>query len=367
MDRMWAEPGSGNGNVLSEMGIRLVVVLSRTVSYHRISSHIIASRLIISLRPHSPSRSNNNNSYHRRERRRVERPTDLKHVVGKYASRFIGYQQHDAHEFLRFFVDGLHEDLNRVRDKPAYEEIKDVEGEDEGDRSQRWWDHFCRRNDSRVKDIFGGQLRSEVTCKECGNKSVAYDPIFDISVPIPKSGKKRERQNKARSRYSYSYVSEDSSSNNNGTRPSVTDCLAEFAREEEIPDSYVCPKCKCVTPVSKRMAVVRCPSVLVLHVKVSFNRTSPVRAREEQRERRGRAEQHNRNRNRKEQRKKAHKNSSLAEQRFSSGAYRRKKLTDSLVIDAEIDLSRFCHTESPVQPVPKVCPFCLSVFLSLFL
>ena len=48
-------------------------------------------------------------------------------TIGKYAPRFNGYQQHDAQELLAFLLDGLHEDLNRVHDKP-YVELSDSEG-----------------------------------------------------------------------------------------------------------------------------------------------------------------------------------------------------------------------------------------------
>ena len=40
------------------------------------------------------------------------------------SSRFTDFQQHDSQEFLAFLLDGLHEDLNRVHDKP-YVELKD--------------------------------------------------------------------------------------------------------------------------------------------------------------------------------------------------------------------------------------------------
>ena len=50
----------------------------------------------------------------------AEKPTKLKHVIGVTASRFIGYEQHDAQEFLRFFIDALHDDLNLVINKPKY-------------------------------------------------------------------------------------------------------------------------------------------------------------------------------------------------------------------------------------------------------
>lgn len=51
----------------------------------------------------------------------------LQWTIGKYAPRFNGYQQHDAQELLAFLLDGLHEDLNRVHDKP-YVELSDSEG-----------------------------------------------------------------------------------------------------------------------------------------------------------------------------------------------------------------------------------------------
>ena len=48
-------------------------------------------------------------------------------TIGKYAPRFNGFQQHDSQELLAFLLDGLHEDLNRVHDKP-YVELKDSDG-----------------------------------------------------------------------------------------------------------------------------------------------------------------------------------------------------------------------------------------------
>lgn len=47
--------------------------------------------------------------------------------VGHFASQFLGYQQHDSQELLSFLLDGLHEDLNRVKNK-EYIELKDADG-----------------------------------------------------------------------------------------------------------------------------------------------------------------------------------------------------------------------------------------------
>lgn len=47
--------------------------------------------------------------------------------VGRFAPQFSGYQQQDSHELLAFLLDGLHEDLNRIRKKP-YIPLKDANG-----------------------------------------------------------------------------------------------------------------------------------------------------------------------------------------------------------------------------------------------
>lgn len=49
-------------------------------------------------------------------------------VIGRFAPRFGGYSQQDSQEFLGFLLDGLHEDLNRVKNKP-YTETPDETGE----------------------------------------------------------------------------------------------------------------------------------------------------------------------------------------------------------------------------------------------
>ena len=50
-------------------------------------------------------------------------PRNFKQAVGRFAPQFSGYQQQDL---LTFLLDGLHEDLNRIKQKP-YIELKDSE------------------------------------------------------------------------------------------------------------------------------------------------------------------------------------------------------------------------------------------------
>lgn len=51
----------------------------------------------------------------------------LQTQVGRFAPQFSGYQQQDSQELLAFLLDGLHEDLNRVKKKP-YLTLRDAEG-----------------------------------------------------------------------------------------------------------------------------------------------------------------------------------------------------------------------------------------------
>lgn len=45
-------------------------------------------------------------------------PAALKRAISRFAPMFSGYMQHDAGELINYLLDGLHEDLNRVYDKP---------------------------------------------------------------------------------------------------------------------------------------------------------------------------------------------------------------------------------------------------------
>lgn len=43
-------------------------------------------------------------------------------MIGEFAPRFNGYSQQDSQELTSFLLDGLHEDLNRIKKKPYVEE-----------------------------------------------------------------------------------------------------------------------------------------------------------------------------------------------------------------------------------------------------
>merc|ERR1719151_593458 len=111
-------------------------------------------------------------------------PRAFKMAVGRFAPQFSGYQQQDSQELLTFLLDGLHEDLNRIRSKP-YVEMADSDGKPDHEVATEAWDNYKKRNDSVILDIFHGLLKSTVVCPECPKVSVTFDPMCYLSLPLP--------------------------------------------------------------------------------------------------------------------------------------------------------------------------------------
>uniref|UniRef100_A0A665UBA3 Ubiquitin carboxyl-terminal hydrolase n=1 Tax=Echeneis naucrates TaxID=173247 RepID=A0A665UBA3_ECHNA len=113
-------------------------------------------------------------------------PRVFKTKVGHFASQFLGYQQHDSQELLSFLLDGLHEDLNRVKNK-EYIELRDADGRPDQEVAEEAWRNHRRRNDSVIVDTFHGLFKSTLVCPECHKVSVTFDPFCYLSIPLPVS------------------------------------------------------------------------------------------------------------------------------------------------------------------------------------
>lgn len=111
-------------------------------------------------------------------------PLKFRFCVTKHAPQFAGGGQHDSQELLDWLLDTLHEDLNRVTDKP-YMELKDSNGRSDQIVAAESWDLHVKRNQSIIVDLFYGQLKSKVSCLTCGNESVRFDPFSLLSLPLP--------------------------------------------------------------------------------------------------------------------------------------------------------------------------------------
>ncbi|CAG9322577.1 unnamed protein product [Blepharisma stoltei] len=111
-------------------------------------------------------------------------PWKFKRALAKFAPQFSGFHQQDSQEMLSFLLDGLHEDLNRVKKKPYVSQI-DIAGLTDQDAAKAFWNVHTQRNQSIIIDLMYGQYRSEVECPECHNVSLAFDPFLMLALPIP--------------------------------------------------------------------------------------------------------------------------------------------------------------------------------------
>uniref|UniRef100_A0A673LS46 ubiquitinyl hydrolase 1 n=1 Tax=Sinocyclocheilus rhinocerous TaxID=307959 RepID=A0A673LS46_9TELE len=115
-------------------------------------------------------------------------PSKLKAIVASKASQFTGYAQHDAQEFMAFLLDGLHEDLNRIQNKP-YTETVDSDGHQDEAVAEEAWQRHKMRNDSFIVDLFQGQYKSKLVCPVCSKVSITFDPFLYLPVPLPQKQK----------------------------------------------------------------------------------------------------------------------------------------------------------------------------------
>jgi len=169
-------------------------------------------------------------------------PRLLKQTVGSFAPQFNNNFQHDSQEFCQFLMDGLHEDLNRVKNKPYVEQFEAYGMEDRLAAEESWRNHL-KRHDSIFVDYTQGMHRSHLTCPGCGRESVKFDVYSSISLPLvpPKSG---------------------------STIP-LKDCLDQFAAGEQLDEhnAWYCSNCKSHVCALKLITLWNTPDVLVLHLK----------------------------------------------------------------------------------------------------
>ena len=118
----------------------------------------------------------------------VYNPLNFFMIIGNINETFSGKNQQDAQEFLNFLIDGLHEDLNLVKDKPKIEEekIKDEK------KSKIEWLNFKRRNQSVLLKLFYGQFFSSISCPnpKCQYRSTKFEPFMSVSVPLTLQSKR---------------------------------------------------------------------------------------------------------------------------------------------------------------------------------
>ena len=148
-------------------------------------------------------------------------PSAFIHGLKSYARTLVKYRQEDAHEFLRFLLEAI-QYCSLVRAPKTLKPFDPL------------------RETTLVHKIFGGKLRSRVTCERCNHNSDTYDTMLDLSLDIRKSH------------------------NSN-----VASALEHFTSTDYLSgtEKYRCEKCKMSVNATKRFTIHQAPAVLTVHLK----------------------------------------------------------------------------------------------------
>ena len=170
--------------------------------------------------------------------KKVVKPIQFKKQLGKFAPQFSGTYQHDAQELLSFLLDGIHEDLNRVKDKP-YIEDRDCNGKNDEKDAIEAWKNYLARNKSLVVDLFQGQLRNTCRCNKCEHTNIRFEPFMYLSLPISDSCQ------------------------------TLQDCLDLYISTDELKgeNRWYCEKCKKHRDGTKKIDLWITPPILIVHLK----------------------------------------------------------------------------------------------------
>ncbi|XP_069460775.1 ubiquitin carboxyl-terminal hydrolase 21 isoform X5 [Ambystoma mexicanum] len=143
------------------------------------------------------------------------------------------------------------EAVNPGRFKAIFQKyVPSFTGYSDDERANQMWKRYLEREDSKIVDLFVGQLKSCLKCQACGYRSPTFEVFCDLSLPIPKKG----------------FTS---------GKVTLLDCFTLFTKEEELnsENAPICDRCRQRTKSTKKLTIQRFPRILVLHL----NRFSTTR------------------------------------------------------------------------------------------
>lgn len=166
-------------------------------------------------------------------------PKSLVSHVYNSCLHFTPGRQHDSQEFLTFFLDKLHEDLNRANHNSTKPRLVKKQALEQ--MAARSWREYLQNNCSIVVDLFQGQLCSTLKCLRCKGARVKFETFMYLSLPIPR------------------WIEE----------PTLEECLQEFTREELLSgdQKWVCPNCKVKVNATIKFDIWKVPPILLVHLK----------------------------------------------------------------------------------------------------
>ena len=224
-------------------------------------------------------------------------PTGVLHAIKQAWPAFRGFQQHDAQEFLRCFMDQLHKEILFAEPASSRAGVGEEEDEEEEEDSnyesadeetaggpQTSGRKRSRREEeagggpgaspkktnkqvrSIVTDIFEGGLQSSVQCLTCNTVSRTQETFQDLSLPIPLSSERLgSKTEEGWASWAWWWLS----SWFYGPDVSLADCLGCFFSADELKgdNMYRCEKCKMLRNGLKYSQLTRLPDTLCIHLK----------------------------------------------------------------------------------------------------
>lgn len=168
----------------------------------------------------------------------VIKPSSFKAALETFAPQFVGCRQHDAQELLAYLLDGIHEDLNRIQQKP-YIEDPDFDGSNDDRDAATAWMNYLKRDKSLIVDIFQGQVKNKRKCCMCHHVNVKFEPFMYLSVPISDQCQ------------------------------TLDDCVRLYLQGERLvgDNQWYCAKCKRHRDATQETALWILPPILILHLK----------------------------------------------------------------------------------------------------
>jgi ubiquitin carboxyl-terminal hydrolase 8 len=203
-------------------------------------------------------------------------PKTLKEKIELISDKFVGFQQHDAEEFINYILNQIHEELkidvelqyknisnnileyiksrnNLYKDlSEEYNELKlntriqefkkFIKTNEEYELNYKFikfWKKYLKNNYSPIIEIFTGQYIGEIICSNCNNKSTNFEPFTILQLPIP---------------------------NNTDT---LQNCLKNFSMTDYLNDDnkYKCDNCKTETSANKTIYIWDLPELLIIQLK----------------------------------------------------------------------------------------------------
>lgn len=120
-------------------------------------------------------------------------PRAFKWQIGQFAEQFAGFGQQDSMEFIEYLLDGLKEDVNRVKGQKPFVETKEAEGRPDDVVADEAKHNYSLRNSSYIDELFLGFFKSTVTCPQpgCGRVSVTFDPYLSVKLSLVSASEER--------------------------------------------------------------------------------------------------------------------------------------------------------------------------------